>query len=347
MTSGSCFPMSAAHVAESVLPYVVLGFVIVAGAGLPVIGALRRLSFRQHAYELAPATHAVKTGTPTMGGVLFALALLVFFVLMAGRYAHTPEKLFADVPLLWLALGCGAVGFADDYMSVVHGRNRGLSARTKFALTALVAVTFLFMVQRPFLVPAIALGSLSIGVPVWLWYGLSFVAILATTHAVNLTDGLDGLAAGSVVPPLLLLAWIAALCNGAGTSEAGFTAALTAGAALGFLMFNRHPAKVIMGDTGALLLGGILAGIAIELGQQLLLILIGGVFAAEAMSVIIQVSYFKRTKKRFFKMSPLHHHFELSGWPETKVTAYFWAASLTLSLAGAAFALVPANGGLK
>jgi phospho-N-acetylmuramoyl-pentapeptide-transferase len=235
----------------------------------------------------------------------------------------------------------------DDYMSVVHGRNRGLSARAKFVLTAFVAAVFLLMLHRPLLFPAIALGNLSVAVPLWLWYGLSFVAILATANAVNLTDGLDGLAAGSVIPPLLLLAWIAASCDGVGTGQAGLVAALTAGAALGFLMFNRHPAKVFMGDTGSLLLGGILAGSAIELGQQLLLILIGGVFAAEAMSVIIQVSYFKRTKKRIFKMSPLHHHFELSGWPETKVTAYFWAASVTLSLAGAAFALVPPMGGAK
>jgi phospho-N-acetylmuramoyl-pentapeptide-transferase len=167
--------------------------------------------------------------------------------------------------------------------------------------------------------------------PYWLWYALSLAVILASTHAVNLTDGLDGLAGGTIVPPLAVLAFIA-LRQGGG-SVAIVTAAVL-GAVLGFLLYNRHPAKVFMGDTGSLALGAALAGAAILTGAQLLLLLIGGVFVAETLSVIVQVTSYKTTRRRVFRMSPLHHHFELGGWPETKVTASFWLASLFLGIIG-------------
>jgi phospho-N-acetylmuramoyl-pentapeptide-transferase len=168
-------------------------------------------------------------------------------------------------------------------------------------------------------------------VPYWLWYGLSLAVILATTHAVNLTDGLDGLASGTIVPPLAVLAFIA-LRQGSGSVAVVAVAVL--GAVLGFLLYNRHPAKIFMGDTGSLALGGALAGAAILTGSQLLLLLIGGVFVAETLSVIIQVTSFKTTRRRVFRMSPLHHHFELGGWPETRVTSSFWLASLFLGIIG-------------
>jgi phospho-N-acetylmuramoyl-pentapeptide-transferase len=160
-------------------------------------------------------------------------------------------------------------------------------------------------------------------------------AIVATTHAVNLTDGLDGLAAGTIVSPLAVFAWLGWRAGSAGLTaiDVGLIAAV-----LGFLVFNRHPARVFMGDTGALALGGILAGSAIASGNLLLLPLVGGVFAAETISVIVQVISYKTTRKRVFRMSPLHHHFELGGWAETKVTRRFWTASALLSLAGAALA---------
>ena len=176
-------------------------------------------------------------------------------------------------------------------------------------------------------------------VPLWLWYGLSLAVILATMHAVNLTDGLDGLASGTIVPPLAVLAYVAfRFAAGIGTAGpvALVFAVATIGAVLGFLVYNRHPAKMFMGDTGSLALGAALAGIAILTGAQLLLLIIGGVFVAETLSVMIQVASYKTTKRRVFRMSPLHHHFELGGWPETKVTASFWTASLVLSLIGVA-----------
>jgi phospho-N-acetylmuramoyl-pentapeptide-transferase len=171
-------------------------------------------------------------------------------------------------------------------------------------------------------------------VPYWLWLILGIVAVTGTIHSVNLTDGLDGLATGTMVPPLVVFAVIALQFQLLGPAAA---ALLMTGACLGFLVFNRYPAKVFMGDTGSLALGALLSGIAIITGQMLLLILVGGVFVAEALSVIIQVTYFKRTGgKRIFRMSPLHHHFELGGWPEATVTARFWLASAFLALVGIA-----------
>jgi phospho-N-acetylmuramoyl-pentapeptide-transferase len=171
-------------------------------------------------------------------------------------------------------------------------------------------------------------------VPHWLWLLLGIIAVTGTIHAVNLTDGLDGLVSGTIVPPLVVLA---AIAWRDGNAAANIAALLGVGACFGFLIYNRHPAKMFMGDTGSLALGALLSSVAILTGEMLLLVLIGGVFVAEALSVILQVSYFKRTGgKRIFRMSPLHHHFELVGWPETTVTARFWLASVVLSGLGLA-----------
>ncbi len=292
--------------------------------GAPLIGALQRLAYRQHAYEDAPQTHQKKSGTPTMGGLLFLLAPLV-----ASALAH--DAVAGAFSLL--IVGSAAIGFVDDYAAIRRGRNRGLRARTKFLATALVGAVFLGILAQ---LPGVNRDVLFIGpLPTWLWFVLSLAVVLATTHAVNLTDGLDGLAAGTIVPPLIVLAFIA-LRQGSG--DVAMVTVAMLGAVLGFLVYNRHPAKMFMGDTGSLALGGALAGAAILTGAQLLLVLIGGVFVAETLSVILQVTSYKTTKKRIFRMSPLHHHFELGGWPETTVTARFWLASLVLGLIG--FALV-------
>jgi phospho-N-acetylmuramoyl-pentapeptide-transferase len=290
-----------------------------ASLGAPLIAYLRKLAYRQHAYEDAPETHQKKTGTPTMGGILFLLAPLVALAL-------TRDALALDYA--FLIAGSAAIGFIDDYLAIRRGRNRGLKARTKFLATALVGVVFLTFAGAP----AADGGLLFAGaVPYWLWYALSLGVILATTHAVNLTDGLDGLASGTIVPPLLVLAIVAVR---QGNGDVACVVAATLGAVLGFLLYNRHPAKMFMGDTGSLALGAALAGAAILTGTQLLLPLIGGVFVAETLSVIVQVTSYKTTRKRVFRMSPLHHHFELGGWPETAVTRRFWLASLFLGIIG-------------
>jgi phospho-N-acetylmuramoyl-pentapeptide-transferase len=303
-------------------------FIITALLGKPLIALLSRFAVRQTAYEDAPQTHQAKTGTPTMGGLLFGIAPLVALVLF-----RSPETLALAV----LVYACMAIGVWDDVMSIRTQKNRGLRALPKFALTGVAAVAFLVVAapQEPVL---LGIGT----IPAWLWYGLSIVVVMSTTHAVNLTDGLDGLASGTMLPPLLVLICAAFLTGatspGSMMPAVSFFAAAMVGALLGFLIYNKHPARVFMGDTGSLALGGALAGVAILTHTHLFLLLIGGVFAAETLSVIIQVASFKTTGRRVFRMSPLHHHFELAGWPETKVTSRFWLASLVLSLLG--FALI-------
>ncbi len=300
----------------------VLAFGVTALAGQPLIAWLSRLKYGQRAYEDAPQTHQVKTGTPTMGGLLFVSAPLI-------ALAFRPNTTTAALAVL--VSGMSAIGFVDDLSSIRKAHNRGLRARTKFGLTALVGTAFLALLANGTPLSTAIAGFGTPPTPVW--YGLSLLVILATTHAVNLTDGLDGLAGGTILPPLGVLAFIALRT---GANEAATLELATAGSVLGFLLYNRHPARVFMGDTGSLALGAALAGGAILTGSQLLLPIIGGVFAAETLSVILQVASFKLTKKRIFRMSPLHHHFELEGWPETKVTTRFWLASVALSGLGLA-----------
>lgn len=259
-----------------------------------------------------------------MGGLLFVVVMLA-----ALSVVHLP--LFLD--LVFLVVLCAAIGAVDDVLKVRHGANRGLPARTKLLATALAAAIFLRAIDpglgRGVLFHA---GTFFLVAPHWLWLMLGILAITGTIHAVNLTDGLDGLAAGVMIPPLAVLAFLAAAM---GVFAAAVASAVGLGACVAFLIFNRHPAKLFMGDTGSLALGALLAGGAILTGEMLLLLVIGGVFVAEALSVILQVCYFKATGgRRVFRMSPLHHHFELSGWPETKVTIRFWLASTLCSLLG-------------
>ncbi len=303
--------------------------VITLACGALLLPMLRALQFKQTAYEDAPQTHQKKTGTPTMGGVLFVLALLPLLL-----SARTPFVL----PLFLLVALCALVGFIDDFLGVTRGRNLGLRARTKYLATALVAILFLRALTDSYgFFPRDVIfhaGTFALTVPHWLWLLLGILAVTGAIHAVNLTDGLDGLATGTMIPPLVVLAGIGAAMPLAAPTQA---ALLGIGACLGFLFYNRHPAKMFMGDTGSLALGALLAGIAIVEGEMLLLILIGGVFVAEALSVILQVSYFKATGgKRIFRMSPLHHHFELGGMRETAVTTMFWIASCVLAALGAA-----------
>ncbi|HEV7180171.1 MAG TPA: phospho-N-acetylmuramoyl-pentapeptide-transferase [Candidatus Baltobacteraceae bacterium] len=304
-----------------------IGFLIVFFGGAALLPLLARLQFKQHAYEDAPETHQKKTGTPTMGGILFAAAMVPLLAMHSAPFA---------LPIFILVVACAAIGFIDDYLAIRSGQNRGLRARTKFLATAVVAIVFLRMISDSYNVfPRNVLfqaGSYALVAPHWVWLLLGILAVTGTIHAVNLTDGLDGLATGTMLPPLAVLAAIAMEVS---LPSAARAALLGIGACIGFLMYNRHPAKMFMGDTGSLALGALLSGIAILEGEMLLLILIGAVFVAEALSVIVQVGYFKATHgKRIFRMSPLHHHFELGGWPETKVTARFWFASLLCSFLG-------------
>jgi phospho-N-acetylmuramoyl-pentapeptide-transferase len=278
-----------------------------------IIARQRRGSWGQHVYEDAPKSHAVKQGTPTLGGIAFLAAAVVGFAL-GGFQAQA-------VPLLFLVLAAGGVGLLDDILILRARRALGLRARAKFALIALIAIAYVAVVH------AYGLASTAqtwfagtVALPLWAWWLLAVLAIVGATNAVNLSDGLDGLAAGASVPALIAVALTARYL---GVPGAGSVGDAMLGAVLAFLWFNRHPARIFMGDTGSLALGALLAGAAIQSQALLLLPLFGFVFVIEALSVMAQVLSFKTTGRRIFKMSPLHHHFEMSGWRETAVTSTF------------------------
>lgn len=301
------------------------------GAGLTALGmpafllGMRRLGWGQQIREEGPEDHKSKSGTPTMGGGLFVPAGL----LASFWAAHWSGDLFA----LWvLTLGCWLLGLTDDLTKVLRNRNLGLKARHKlFIQTSLSLAMGVYLACR-MEVPGIELpfyGFLP-GLP-WLLL-LTWLVVSGTTNAVNLTDGQDGLAAGTVLAALLAYGLI---CLAGGHPELATAALGMAGATLAFLWFNCYPARIFMGDTGSLGLGGLLAGLALLTNTSFLLILIGGVFVLEAVSVILQVSYFKLTRgKRIFRMSPIHHHFCLGGMHEVQVTLRFWIVSIFLALCG-------------
>ncbi len=303
-----------------------VAFVLTAIGGVIIIPFLRRLKFGQSIRDCGPEAHLKKAGTPTMGGLVMIPAVLAVSLLFAEKNSA-----------LWLAVflfvGHAAIGFADDYIKIVLKRNLGLTARQKLFLQTLVAAVFILFnkgAATSIWLP-LAGAQLDLG---HLYYLLVFLLLLGTTNAVNLTDGLDGLAAGATIPVLLAYAVIAG-----NTSLAVFSLA-TAGACAGFLLFNRYPAKVFMGDTGSLALGGAVAALALLTGTELLLVVIGGLYVVEALSVIIQVISFKTRGKRIFRMSPLHHHFELGGWREQKVALAFCLASSACSILGLAIYLL-------
>lgn len=321
--------------------------------GHSVIRYLHRLKFGETIRDDGPESHHKKAGTPTMGGVLILLSL-AFSSLLFGNFNNVHFML-----LLLFTMLMGGIGFWDDYSKVVLKKKGGMNARLKMTLTLLVAFGFVFLYYYftsagvseervihysltdlflPFIKgPAFDLTAL-IALPFWM------LVIVGASHAVNLTDGLDGLAIGTVSivsATMIIIAYITGTPLVAdylnlpvvvgGHEVAVFLAALT-GAGIGFLWFNAAPAMVFMGDTGSLALGGALGMTAIILKKEAFLVIAGGVFVAEALSVMLQVGSYKLRKKRIFKMAPLHHHFELSGWPETRVVIRLWLVGIILSL---------------
>lgn len=303
----------------------VTAFIVCALIGPVLIPYLHKLKFGQSIRECGPASHMKKSGTPTMGGLMILAALVL--ALCWGNF--TPHVLMALV----LTLGHALIGFLDDYIKVVMKRNLGLTAKQKFLLQFILAGAYVYFAETH-------LQNTTLWVPLlnvtfdfgWAYYALAFILLVGTTNAVNLTDGLDGLVSFVSVPVTLAFAFIAYMQGMLDVS--GFALGLT-GACLGFLLFNRHPAQVFMGDTGSLALGGGVAALALLTHTELLLVIIGGIYVAEATSVIIQVAYFRLTGgKRFFRMAPLHHHFELGGWKEVKVVECFTIVSFLLSAVG-------------
>lgn len=303
----------------------VTAFIVCALIGPVLIPYLHKLKFGQFIRECGPASHMAKSGTPTMGGLMMLAALLV--ALLWGNF--TPHVIIALV----LTVGHAVIGFIDDYIKVVMKRNLGLTAKQKFLLQFILAGAYVYFAEThirntELWVPGIN-AVIDLG---WGYYVLAFLLLVGTTNAVNLTDGLDGLVSFVSLPVTMVFAFIAYMQGMLDLS--GFSLGLT-GACLGFLLFNRHPARVFMGDTGSLALGGAIAALALLTRTELLLVIVGGIYVAEALSVIIQVTYFRFSGgKRIFRMSPLHHHFELGGWPEVKVVRVFTAVSCVLSVIG-------------
>lgn len=303
----------------------VTAFIVCALIGPVLIPYLHKLKFGQSIRECGPTSHMAKSGTPTMGGLMMLAALLV--ALLWGNF--TPHVIIALV----LTVGHAVIGFIDDYIKVVMKRNLGLTAKQKFLLQFILAGAYVYFAEThirntELWVPGIN-AVIDLG---WGYYVLAFLLLVGTTNAVNLTDGLDGLVSFVSLPVTIVFAFIAYMQGMLDLS--GFSLGLT-GACLGFLLFNRHPARVFMGDTGSLALGGAIASLALLTRTELLLVIVGGIYVAEALSVIIQVTYFRFSGgKRIFRMSPLHHHFELGGWPEVKVVRVFTAVSCVLSVIG-------------
>ncbi len=314
----------------------VLAMVLVLVIGPAFIRWLRVNEFGQNIREEGPEGHKTKEGTPTMGGVLIWLAVLVPYVVFS-RFS------IASLTVLIAALGNAAIGFADDWIKIVRKRSLGLSARYKLVLQLLLALFIGFIalhfvgittaVDVPFTSYKLELGTVG-------FYALIFLTLAGFSNAVNLTDGLDGLAAGASAIVLVAMAGIAFII-GRNTSDPGITdlmviSGCVGGAALGFLWYNTFPADVFMGDTGSLGLGGAIAGMAVMTGTELVLLIIGGLFVLEAASVAAQVISFKLFHRRVLLMAPLHHHFELKAWSETKIIVRFWIVAAIF--AGAGFA---------
>ena len=303
----------------------VTAFIVCALLGPVLIPYLHKLKFGQSIRECGPASHMKKSGTPTMGGLMMLAALVL--ALLWGKF--TPHVLIALV----LTVGHAVIGFIDDYIKVVMKRNLGLTAKQKFLLQFILAGAYVYFAETHLQDTSLWVPLLNITVDFgWAYYALAFILLVGTTNAVNLTDGLDGLVSFVSIPVTLAFAFIAYMQGMLDVS--GFALGLT-GACIGFLLFNRHPAQVFMGDTGSLALGGGVAALALLTHTELLLVIIGGIYVAEATSVIIQVGYFRMTGgKRFFRMAPLHHHFELGGWNEVKVVQVFTLVSVLLSAVG-------------
>lgn len=313
-------------VLDGIAPVIIavcISFVLTAVLGYFAIPILRRIKAGQSIREDGPRSHLAKAGTPTMGGIFMIISMVIATLIAGGLSRETPVLLLGLV-------GFGVIGFIDDYIKVVLKRNLGLTEKQKMGLQIVMAI-LLIVVSPSGTEVAIPFADVMVDFG-WIFYPFMIFVIVGVVNSVNLTDGLDGLASGVTVPVAVFFA-ITAVGYQYGTT--GVFAGAILGACLGFLIYNHKPAKVFMGDTGSLALGGAISAIAIVTNTTLILPIVCLVYVIEALSVIIQVGVYKKTKKRVFKMAPLHHHFELSGWSEVKVVVVFSLISAALCVIGA------------
>ncbi len=291
-----------------------------------VIPLLQRLKFGQNVRTDGPNSHLKKSGTPTMGGIIILASIVVTSLLFIVNNKEVQTILF-------VTLGFGIIGFIDDYIKVVKKRSLGLTALQKIIGQLIVTCIFAWMLARyigvgtSIIIPFTGGKEWEMGIFYWPFL---VIGVLGLVNAVNLTDGLDGLASGVTV---LVATYFAAIAWGVQSNVVPIAAAAV-GSLLGFLLFNSYPAKVFMGDTGSLALGGFVVATAFVMKMPLFILIVGLIYVVENISVILQVAYFKKTKKRLFRMAPIHHHFELGGWPETKVVTVFSVITAIMCLIG-------------
>lgn len=314
----------------------IISFVVTVILGMFIIPILKKLKVGQIERDDGPKSHLKKQGTPTMGGIIMIVSMII---LVTGTYIYltfTNQNNVANkiLPILLLTIGFGLIGFIDDFKKLVLRNTEGLKPMYKMLGLLIISVAYVV-----YLVYGLKIGTDTyipiikqyFTMPVYVYIPFAILVILATTNAINLTDGIDGLSS-SVSAIIITCLTIIGIMEG--QSELSIFGSIVIGAILGFLMFNLHPAKVFMGDTGSLLLGGVISAMALYLKMPLLLIVIALIPVLETLSVIIQVTYFKKTGNRIFKMAPLHHHFELSGWKENKVVVIFSVITLALCIIG-------------
>lgn len=305
-------------------------FILAVIAGPIIIPILRRLKFGQTIRDDGPATHLKKMGIPTIGGLIFIIPIIITTLILVPRH---PDL----VPILLVSLGFSVIGFIDDMIKVVKKNKDGLNSKQKSLGQFIVSVAFAFYVAySPSLGTGMILPFLGIDavveLPVWLFIPLIIIVMYLISNSVNMTDGIDGLAAGVTLIVCVFFTIVAMVKPE--WDNVKLMCAITAGGCLGFLVFNIYPAKVIMGDTGSLALGGIVGASAVVMKMPWILLVAGAIYAVESLSVFLQVVSFKLRGKRIFKMAPIHHHFELSGWKETKVVRVFWLITFVLCLVG-------------
>lgn len=291
------------------------------------IAMLRELEFGQHIREEGPERHHSKAGTPTMGGIIIFTAIAVPFLLLSDGDTRS-------LTVFGVAVACALLGFADDYTKIVRRRSLGLRARSKLAITVAISLGLWAMAHYVAdLDGSLRLRVVDVRVDLgWLYPFFIYVVVAGTTSAVNLTDGLDGLAAGSAGAVLLAYGGITFITPG--QENLTLLVGCLVGGCVGFLWFNSFPASIFMGDTGSLGIGGAIAGLAVMTQTEFLLVILGGIFVIEALSVLIQIFSFQTFRKRVFLMAPIHHHFELKGWSETKIILRFWIIAAVCSAIG-------------
>jgi phospho-N-acetylmuramoyl-pentapeptide-transferase len=291
------------------------------------ISFLHEREFGQNIRPEGPQGHHEKAGTPTMGGIIIIVAIAAPFLILSS---HTAQAL----GVFGAAIACGLVGFADDYTKIVKRRSLGLRARTKLIVTIAISLGLWWVAtEEAGLSNELRLRIVDYQIDLGIFYPvLIYLVVAGTTSAVNLTDGLDGLAAGCAA--IVLLAFIGITFITTGQRDLALLSACLVGGCIGFLWFNSFPAQIFMGDTGSLALGGAIAGLAVMTKTEILLIILGGIFVIEALSVAIQVFAFQAFRKRVFLMAPVHHHFELMAWSETKIILRFWIVAAACSAIG-------------